>query len=136
MKIRIAVDFDGTCVDHDYPRMGESVPGATAVLQELGRNPDVGLICWTMRFGETLEAAGRWFKDREIPLLGLNDNPEQKSWTDSRKVYAHIYIDDAALGCPLITVPGFNRPCVDWVKVRRMLVRAGVLPKAKRKRKV
>lgn len=61
-------------------------------------------------------------------IVAINDNPEQLSWSLSRKVYAHLYIDDAALGCPLIAVAG-GRPYVDWVEVRKYLVREKWLSK-------
>lgn len=41
--------------------------------------------------------------------------------TSSPKVHADLYIDDAALGCPLIYNPDFSdRPYVDWEKVRQV----------------
>lgn len=52
-----------------------------------------------------LQDAIDWFKKYDIPLFGVNEkkNPTQKDWTSSPKPYAHIYIDDAALGVPLKT---------------------------------
>ena len=50
----------------------------------------------------TYTDAVNWFKKNDIPLYGINENPDQSSWTTSPKPYCHIYIDDAALGCPLI----------------------------------
>lgn len=127
MKYRvIAVDFDGTCVDHRYPDVGANAPGAVETLLELVVPDDPNaletrLILWTMRSGEHLVAARSWFARHGIPLFGVNENPDQKSWTDSPKAYAQVYIDDAALGCPLISIPGFARPCVDWSAVRSRL---------------
>lgn len=118
----IAVDFDGTCVTNEYPNVGRDV-GAVPVLKKL---VDAGhkLILNTMRSGKELADAIRWFIDNNIPLFGINENPTQKSWTASPKVYAHIYIDDAALGCPLIT-DGFvtKKPFVDWEEVEKQLIK-------------
>ena len=50
----------------------------------------------------------------DIELFGVNNNPTQKDWTDSPKAYGHIYIDDAAIGCPLVEVENCNKLCVDW----------------------
>ena len=134
----IAVDFDGTCVTHDFPRIGKDI-GAIPVLKDLVRNGHQ-IILFTMRsnkesgdvpeedgyispnFGPRLDEAVQWFENNGIPLYGINENPSQKDWTDSPKPYAHLYIDDAALGIPL----GYNlliseRPFVDWVGVRRLL---------------
>lgn len=120
----IAVDFDGTCVTHDFPEVGRSV-GAEPVLRELvamGHN----LVLNTIRSGEDLAPAVKWFEDRNIPLYGVNSNPTQYKWTSSPKVHAHYYIDDAAIGVPLVTWQ-HKRPYVDWEKVRWLLQRKGVL---------
>lgn len=122
----IAVDFDGTCVTHDYPNIGQEI-GATRVLKTL---TDAGhkLILNTMRSGKELFDAVDWFMDRGIPLYGVNDNPEQHTWTASPKPYAHIYIDDAGLGCPLKFDETMSaRPFVNWEKVERYLIDWGVL---------
>ena len=115
----IAVDFDGTCVAHEYPEVGADVPNACAVLQALSDN-DVKIILWTMRSGEALADAVRWFAERNIKLWGINKNPEQSQWTESPKVYAQLYIDDAAAGCPFIQ-NGNARPFVDWIKIAEIL---------------
>ena len=121
----IAIDFDGTCVTHDYPYMGSDI-GAVPVLKELA---DAGyrLVLHTMRSGKLEKEAVQWFKKNDIPLFGINSNPEQKSWTASPKVYADLYIDDAALGVPLTTSQTSVRPYIDWVKVREWLVNEGYL---------
>lgn len=116
--ITVAVDFDGTCVEHAYPAIGDDI-GAQEVLKWLVSR-DVRLILFTMRSDIPLIGARTWFTLNEIPLFGINENPEQSTWTSSPKPYAQIYIDDAALGCPLIQPDG-RRPYVDWVKVREML---------------
>lgn len=123
----IAVDFDGTCVLHHYPQIGPDVPGAVDVLRELDAAGHE-LILWTMRDGYTLAHARDWFTRHGITLHGLNANPDQVSWSSSPKAYAHLYIDDAAVGCPLIVPVGGARPYVDWAAVRAHLARAGVLP--------
>lgn len=136
----ICIDFDGTCVKHDFPNIGEDI-GAIPVLKEL---VEAGhkLILFTMRSdrktkkkkdGETiiveenfLSDALKWFEQNEIPLYGVQKNPKQRFWTSSPKAYGHIYIDDANLGCPLV-VTEEERAYVDWVKVREMLVEMKVL---------
>lgn len=120
----IAVDFDGTCVTHKYPELGEEI-GAAPVLRRLAALGHK-LILYTMRSGEALLPAMDWFSAHGIALHGCNSNPEQQSWTESPKVFAHMYIDDAALGCPLI-YPATGRPYVDWDEVARLLQNLGVL---------
>ena len=122
----IAIDFDGTCVTHDYPRIGKEI-GATKVLKRL---VEAGhkLILNTMRSDKELQDAVNWFKKNGIELYGVNENPAQKRWTNSPKVYAHMYIDDAAFGCPLINAPELsNRQFVDWDSVGRKLIQMGII---------
>ena len=120
----IAIDFDGTCVTHEYPEVGKDI-GAVPVLKRL---MDAGhkLILNTMRSGNELADAIQWFTDNDLLIYGVNVNPTQKRWTTSPKVYAQLYIDDAALGCPLIGNPE-GRPYVDWEAVEVYLENMGIL---------
>ena len=117
----IAVDFDGTCVTHMYPEVGENI-GAEYVLKALTEEGHI-LVLNTMRSGKELKDAENWFKEHNIPLYGVNKTPGQENWTTSPKVYAKLYIDDSALGCPVKS----RRPFVDWVTVAEMLVKEGIL---------
>ena len=122
----IAVDFDGTCVTHEYPRVGNDI-GAIPVLKKL---IDVGhqLILFSMRSDKEQQDAVDWFAKNNIPLYGININPDQLSWTKSNKAYAQLYIDDAALGCPLIYDTKIaRRPFVDWIKVEEILKEKGLI---------
>ena len=133
----IAIDFDGTCVTHEFPKIGKDI-GAIPVLKELLDNGHQ-LILYTMRSDMTrgeytssleftpLESAVEWFKYNKIRLFGINKNPSQHTWTASPKVYAHLYIDDAALGIPLKQDKEDERPYVDWVKVRELLVEQNII---------
>lgn len=116
--MEICIDFDGTCVTHEYPYIGSSV-GAEPVLKDLVKAGHK-LILFTMRSGTTLDDAVNWFKENEIELYGINENPTQKEWTESPKAYGQLYIDDAALGIPLVSNEPY-RPHVDWDKVRALL---------------
>ena len=101
----IAVDFDGTVVKHAYPKVGEDI-GAVPVLKEFVRQGHQIVL---------LEEAAQWFKDNGISLFGVNHYPGQETWTTSPKVFAQVYIDDAALGCP--TVSDGKNIYVDWITV-------------------
>ena len=119
----ICVDFDGTVVTHEYPKIGRDI-GAIPILKKIAKKHK--LILWTMRSDKSLTDAVNWFNDNDIKLWGVNSNPNQCSWTSSPKAYAELYIDDAALGCPLI----YNepeRPYVDWIKVEEILIDKGIL---------
>ena len=122
----IAIDFDGTCVTHDYPRIGKDIH-AIPVLNKLVSNGHK-LILNTMRSGKELDDAVNWFKENNIELFGINENPTQKTWTNSPKVYAHMYIDDAAFGCPLLNMPEISdRPFVNWVFIEVKLSQMGII---------
>ena len=122
----IAIDFDGTCVEHAYPAIGIEAEGAVETLREINRCHH-RLLLLTMRSGQRLEAAIRWFKQRDITLWQVNHNPEQSVWSSSPKIYADIYIDDTALGCPVRYVEGSHRGVVDWQRVRHELHLRGIL---------
>ncbi|MDR2362257.1 MAG: hypothetical protein LBD91_05950 [Prevotellaceae bacterium] len=127
----IVIDFDGTCVTHNYPEIGKEI-GATPVLRALA---DAGnrLILFTMRSNDkkghntTLDEAVEWFRERDIPLFGIQTNPTQSFWTSSPKAYGDIYIDDSALGCPLVYPENGDRPYADWLMLREMLIAAGAI---------
>ena len=120
----IAVDFDGTCVTNEYPRIGKEI-GAAPVLKKM-TDKGIKLVLYTMRDGKLLEEAVQWFKDNNIPLYGVNKTPGQYKWTNSPKIFANYYIDDAAIGVPLIFDPG-NKPFVDWEKLKPYLETYGLL---------
>jgi hydroxymethylpyrimidine pyrophosphatase-like HAD family hydrolase len=113
----VAIDFDGTIVAHRYPKIGEPVPYALETMRAMLAE-NYKLILYTMRSGEYLQEAIDYLAAEGIEFWAINENPTQRFWTDSPKVYAHIYIDDAALGCPLIEVEN-DRPIVDWLEIAR-----------------
>ena len=125
-KLYICVDFDGTCTTHDYPHIGKEI-GAIRVLKRLV-NAGHKLILFTMRSKKELEDAVQWFTDNNIALYGSQVNPKQKFWTSSPKAYGNLYIDDAALGCPLKYDEELSdRAFVDWEIVEEMLINNGIL---------
>ena len=108
----IAVDFDGTIVKHEYPKIGEPVPGAIDWIKRWQTERAL-IILWTMRSGKYLDEAVEYLSVNGISLFGVNINPTQEAWTNSPKAYAQLYIDDAAFGCPLCEEDGM-RPFVNW----------------------
>lgn len=121
------IDFDGTCITHEYPRVGKDI-GAVPVLKRLVENGHQ-LILFTMRGNNShLKEAVDWFKQNDIPLYGINTNPTQRSWTDSPKSQADFIIDDTALGIPLIFNWNFStNPYIDWIEMEKLLIQRGLL---------
>lgn len=116
----VAVDFDGTIVEHDYPEIGKPLPLALETMRDLVERFDARVILWTVRGGRELREAVLFLEEHGVRLFGVNQNPETP-WTDSPKAYAHVYVDDAAFGCPLVATTGTRR-AVDWVEVRPLLL--------------
>lgn len=97
----IAIDFDGTVVEHRYPEIGMERPFATETLKML-INEHHKLILWTVREGKLLEDAVNWCKERGVEFYAINrDYPEEKEECNnnfSRKIKADLFIDDRNIG--------------------------------------
>jgi hypothetical protein len=97
--IKIAIDFDGTIVDHEYPGIGKEKLFAFQTLKELEKL-GARLILWTFRTGKELDEALEYCRMNGIEFYAVNKNyPEEIiDDTTSRKINADIYIDDKNIG--------------------------------------
>ena len=97
----IAVDFDGTIVEHRYPAIGEERPFAVETLKMLIRDHHK-LILWSVREGELLDEAIQWCRARGVEFYAVNrDYPEEDPRHNqhfSRKLKADYFIDDRNIG--------------------------------------
>ena len=97
----IAVDFDGTIVEHRYPEIGQEIPFAIETLKMLIKDRH-RLILWTVREGEKLREAVEWCRQRGVEFYAINrDYPEETTANNqhfSRKIKADYFIDDSNLG--------------------------------------
>lgn len=98
-SLTIAVDFDGTIVEHRYPYIGRTRPLAfqtLKALQEKGHR----LILWTYRSGSVLDEAVNFCRKHGIEFYAVNKNYPEEVWgeTENRKILADVYIDDRNLG--------------------------------------
>lgn len=95
----IAVDFDGTIVEHRYPSIGRTRPLAFQTLKAIQANGH-RLILWTHRAGKRLDEAVEFCKSHGLEFYAVNKNFPEEVWSedDSRKILADIYIDDRNLG--------------------------------------
>ena len=97
----IAVDFDGTIVEHRYPEIGREIPFAIDTLKMLIADRHK-VILWTVREGKLLEDAVEWCREKGVEFYAVNkDYPEEKKEYNnhfSRKIKAEVWIDDRNLG--------------------------------------
>ena len=95
----IAIDFDGTIVEHAYPGIGKEMIFAFDTLKALQKKGHK-LILWTFRSGVELEEAVNYCRKRGIGFYAVNRNyPEEEiNLQVSRKIQADVFIDDRNLG--------------------------------------
>jgi hypothetical protein len=152
----ILIDFDGTCIP-TLPLGGYSDynTGAEKVLKRLV-NEGHQLVLWTVRndsknnpyniaakqfIGKnSLDEAVDWFKERDIPLFGINQVPGEIDVVgEGRKILGDFLIDDTAIGTPLKYVKiqyysyitGIEQEIetyhVDWELVEKLLIKLNLL---------
>jgi hydroxymethylpyrimidine pyrophosphatase-like HAD family hydrolase len=95
----IAVDFDGTIVEHAYPKIGRPMPFAFDTLRQLQSDGHT-IILWTYRAGKDLEDAVDYCKANGMEFYAVNQNYPGEIIDEkvSRKIYADVYIDDRNIG--------------------------------------
>lgn len=95
----IAVDFDGTIVQHKYPEIGSEIPFAIESLIALQKEGHQ-IILWTYRSEENLYEAVDYCESRGLEFYSVNKNYPEEEFDDtiSRKIYADLYIDDRNFG--------------------------------------
>jgi hydroxymethylpyrimidine pyrophosphatase-like HAD family hydrolase len=98
--VKIAVDFDGTIVDHEYPAIGKEKLFAFQTLKELEKKGAL-LILWTIRTGKELDQAVEYCRKNGIEFYAINKNYPEEIFDESsvsRKINADLYIDDRNIG--------------------------------------
>jgi hypothetical protein len=97
--MKIAVDFDGTIVEHKYPAIGEELLFAIETLKELQRQQHP-IILWTFRSGKELDEAVDYCRQRGLEFYAVNKNYPEEVFDESisRKVNADLFIDDRNIG--------------------------------------
>lgn len=95
-----AIDFDGTFCENRFPEIGQPIPVVLDFVRDLEAQGHEWVL-YTMREGESLEAALRWLKSNGLIPNAANNNLKrlQESWKNNpRKIYADAYLDDHAAG--------------------------------------
>lgn len=94
----IAVDFDGTIVEHEYPKIGKPIPFAIETLLKLQQDGHT-LIMWTVRDGKSLQEAIDYCEKKGLVFYAANKNyPEEDVLQAPRKLSVDLFIDDRNLG--------------------------------------
>jgi hydroxymethylpyrimidine pyrophosphatase-like HAD family hydrolase len=98
-NLKIAVDFDGTLVEHEYPKIGKDILFAFETLKELQKHGAL-IILWTIRAGQELDEAVEYCRNKGIEFYAVNKNYPEEEYNDSvsRKINADVYIDDKNVG--------------------------------------
>lgn len=109
---KLAIDFDGTIVEHQYPRIGKELPGAFSTLKALQEKGYL-LILWTFRSGAYLQEAIDYCRKNGLEFWAINaSNPEEEVGENvSRLIQADVFIDDRNLG-------GF----IGWERIGKILL--------------
>lgn len=96
--MNIAIDFDGTIVEHAYPAIGKPIPFAIETLLQLQKD-NHKLFLWTVREGDLLQEAVDYCAERGLYFYAVNENymGEDRSKA-GRKLGVDMFIDDRNLG--------------------------------------
>lgn len=109
--LKIAVDFDGTIVENEYPEIGREMMFAFATMKELQKKGHK-LVLWTYRTGQQLKEAIEFCRNNGVEFYAVNENYPGETSTEnySRKLLADVFIDDRNIG-------GF----IGWSRVWQLL---------------
>lgn len=92
----LAVDFDGTLVQDQYPMIGKiRKPMWDAVIKV--QKEGWKIILWSCRNGSALKDAVEFCSDNGLHFDAINENIDEVKIMyggDTRKVFADMYIDD------------------------------------------
>ena len=95
----IAIDFDGTIVEHRYPAIGKELPFALETIKALQKKQHQ-IILWTFRAGKTLDEAVEYCRKGGIEFYAVNKSYPEETYDPSvsRKIHADMFIDDRNIG--------------------------------------
>ncbi|MDR0833302.1 MAG: hypothetical protein LBN93_03840 [Candidatus Symbiothrix sp.] len=98
-QLVIAVDFDGTIVEHAYPRIGKPIPFAIETLKKLQEERHI-LVLWTVREGKLLQEAIDYCAQNGLKFYAANKNHPREKYNPDRspKLKTDLFIDDRNIG--------------------------------------
>lgn len=127
----IYLDFDGTVVEHAYPKIGREVPHAMRVikrLQQAGHTIFLNTMRVELDEKETEKAVdyiNLHFKVEISPIYTYSNKKIYPIWDPANK--EKIFIDDKAYGIPLIPAVYDGENMVDWLRVEQILMEYKIL---------
>jgi hypothetical protein len=97
--MKIAIDFDGTIVEHAYPKIGKEMLFAFQTIKML-KEKGHQVVLWTYREGQMLDEAVEYCKQNGVDFYAINRNyPEEEIKAGvGRKIDADMFIDDRNVG--------------------------------------
>lgn len=105
----IAIDFDGTIVNHEFPKIGKLKEHAKEAINTIAKNNYVCI--WTCRGGQYAIDACKFLNDNDIHFSYFNASPVDHVNIGCRKIIADCYIDDRNI---------FAR--IDWNKIEKHFI--------------
>lgn len=106
--IWVGLDIDSTVISHCYDQMDGKDLGAIPWLRICQDKYGARFLIHSMRAGPSAEIAKQWLEERGIRIYGINSQPGQENWTASPKCFAQLYVDDRAVGTPLLPTGDIN----------------------------
>lgn len=96
----VAVDFDGTLAETKFPEIIKPIPKTIKYCKHLKKRGAI-LILHTCRKGQDLQDAVEWCEGQGLIFDYVNENTVENiakyGGEDTRKIFAHEYIDDRAI---------------------------------------
>lgn len=96
----VAVDFDGTLAKTKFPEIIKPIPKMISYCKQLQKSGAI-LILYTCRKGKDLQDAVEWCEGQGLVFDYVNENTAENianyGGIDTRKIFAHEYIDDKAI---------------------------------------
>lgn len=122
----VAVDFDGVLCENRFPDIGPPKYEVITLIRQLIYT-GCEVVLWTVRNGAELDNAVVWCKDYELHFCAINaPAPSNAAEYDgrypsqSRKIYADIYIDDHNLE---FVGSGYSKGYADMCRYIRTVIR-------------
>lgn len=92
----LAVDFDGTLVIDQFPKIGPIIKPVWDAVQETQKK-GWKIVLWSCRNGDALKEAVEFCSKKGLHFDAINENIDEVKIVyggDTRKVFADLYLDD------------------------------------------